>query len=253
VANTAGLGYLVHRQGQDGLRIQELKTQLADAGSTIRELESALQGARQIATRAHDAVDALEAKSIDTNAVVEEVRRSVVTVMCGDALGSGFAMPATLAGGYETAIITNHHVVEECTFTGGPSVSISQGNKTHKAKLWSWDAKNDVALVFMKGELKRLVAAPEAQVGDPVIAIGSPFGLEGSVTTEIVSRIEDDWYQTSALINPGNSGGPLLDRDGRVLGINTLSVGGGGSGIGAAIRLKVTCKQVFKDYCSFSQ
>lgn len=105
----------------------------------------------------------------------------------------------------------------------------------------------------MTGELKRLVAAPEASVGDPVIAIGSPFGLEGSVTTGIVSRIEDDWYQTSALINPGNSGGPLLDREGRVLGINTLSVGGGGSGIGAAIRLKVTCKVIFNDYCTFTE
>ena len=251
VANTAGFGYLVHRQQEDGKRIQELTTELAGAGSTIRELESSLQGARQIALRAHAAVDSVEAQLIDTNAVVQEVRRSVVTVECGDSLGSGFALPSDLADGYDTAIITNHHVVEECTFSDGPKSSISQGSKTHKAKLWSWDPDRDLALLFIKGDLKRLVAAPEAQVGDPVVAIGSPFGLEGSVTTGIVSRIEDDWYQTSALINPGNSGGPLLDREGRVLGINTLSVGGGGSGIGAAIRLKVTCKVIFKHYCSF--
>ena len=253
VANSVGLGYLVHRQQEDGQRIQELTTELAGAGSTIHELESSLQGARQIALRAHAAVDSVESQLIDTNAVVEEVRRSVVTVRCGDSLGSGFALTSDLEKGYDTAIITNHHVVEECTFTDGPNSSISQGSKTYKAKLWSWDPDRDLALLFMTGELKRLVAAPEASVGDPVIAIGSPFGLEGSVTTGIVSRIEDDWYQTSALINPGNSGGPLLDREGRVLGINTLSVGGGGSGIGAAIRLKVTCKVIFNDYCTFTE
>jgi S1-C subfamily serine protease len=251
VANTAALGYLIHRQHEDGERIGELTTELATAGSTIRGLESSLQGARQIALRAQSAVDSLEAQSLDTNAVVEEVRRSVVTVKCGDSLGSGFALWSDLAEGYDTAIITNHHVIEECTFTDGPKASISQGSKTHKARLWSWDPDQDLALLFMKGELKRLVEAPEARVGDPVLAIGSPFGLEGSVTTGIVSRIEDDWYQTSALINPGNSGGPLLDREGRVLGINTLSLGGGGSGIGAAIRLRATCKVIFNDYCNF--
>ena len=199
VANTAGLGYLVLRQQEDGKRIQELTTELAGAGSTIRELESSLQGARQIALRAHDAVDSVEAQLIDTNAVVEAVRGSVVTVKCGDSLGSGFPLPSDLEEGYDTAIITNHHVIEECTFSNGPAASISQGSKTYRAELWSWDPGQDLALLFMKGELKRLAEAPEARVGDPVVAIGSPFGLEGSVTTGIVSRIEDDWYQTSAL------------------------------------------------------
>lgn len=252
LANTAGVGYLLQRQQEDGTRIRELKTELASAGTTIDELEAGLDGARQVATRAYAAADALKAKSVDTNAVVEEVRRSVVTVQCGDSLGSGFAITAPLVGKYETAIITNHHVIEECTFTGGPKASVSRGGKTHTTRLWSWDPDNDLALLFIMGELKRLVAAPEPAVGDPVLAIGSPYGLEGSVTTGIISRIEKDWYQTSALINPGNSGGPLLDKEGRVLGINTLSVGGGGSGIGAAIRLRVSCEDIFSEYCEFA-
>ncbi|MDC5698356.1 trypsin-like peptidase domain-containing protein [Intrasporangium calvum] len=245
LANTAGVGYLVQRQQDDAERIRELTSELATAGTTLEELESSVMGARQVAMRAHDAAETANGKILDTAAVVQEVRQSVVTVQCGNSLGSGFPVWMELKKGYETAIITNYHVVEACTYSDGPKASISRGGKKYKTLLSGWDEKNDLALLFMTSELKRLVAAPPAKVGDPVIAIGSPFGLEGSVTTGIISRVEDDWYQTSALINPGNSGGPLLDREGRILGINTLSLGGGGSGVGGALRLKVTCDEIY--------
>ena len=69
------------------------------------------------------------------------------------------------------------------------------------------------------------------------------------MTTGIISRVEDDWYQTSALINHGNSGGPLLDRKGDVLGVNTIDVGGGGTGLGGSIRFRLVCKVIAKSAC----
>ena len=96
-----------------------------------------------------------------------------------------------------------------------------------------------------------IVSSSSLQVGDPVIAVGSPYGLSGSMTTGIVSALgrtitEDttngydiaDIIQTSAPINPGNSGGPLLNYQGQVIGINTATIGtseGAAQGIGFAI------------------
>ena len=111
------------------------------------------------------------------------------------------------------------------------------------------DAKTDLAIVRIKGA-KNLKAAKlgdsdKLAVGDWVLALGNPFGLEGTVTAGIISakgrglRITDraDFLQTDAAINPGNSGGPLVDLDGEVVGINTAisSSSGGNMGVGFAV------------------
>lgn len=88
-----------------------------------------------------------------------------------------------------------------------------------ESKLWSWDQENDLALIVVNVYLESLVEAGEGEVGDPAIAIGSPLGIEGSVTVGIISKIYADAYQTDTAINHGNSGSPLLDRDGDVLGV----------------------------------
>ncbi|MDV7400797.1 trypsin-like peptidase domain-containing protein, partial [Arthrospira platensis SPKY1] len=95
-----------------------------------------------------------------------------------------------------------------------------------------------------------------AKVGDWVVALGSPFGLEQTVTSGIISakgRVigqgpYDDFIQTDASINPGNSGGPLVDLEGRIIGINTLIVSrtGGSLGIGFAIPVNMA-KRVYQD------
>jgi S1-C subfamily serine protease len=286
VANSAGAGYLIYRQQADSERITELTSALSAAGSRVAQLESSVDAAQQSADSAKVAADSAKtvaesaesaagdagnraqtadetarkaakeqerakAASLDTNAVVQKVIGSVVTVHCGEHLGSGFAVDIGAVDGYDTAIITNHHVIEDCTLEDGPEAFATRGAQTFPSKLWTWDPDKDVALVYVRAGLKPLDAAPEAKVGDPVVAIGSPYGLEGTVTTGIISRIQTDWYQTSAQINPGNSGGPLLDRQGRVLGINTLGFGGGGSGIGGSIRMKITCSAIYATDCPF--
>jgi serine protease Do len=154
------------------------------------------------------------------------------------ASGTGFAINSN---GH---IITNNHVVEGATEI---TVKLSDGREL-SAKLVGRDPKTDLAL--LKVEATGLPTIPmgdssELKVGEPVMAIGNPFGLAQTVTTGIVSATGrvigqgpyDDFVQTDASINPGNSGGPLINARGQVIGINTaiFSQTGGSVGIGFAI------------------
>jgi serine protease Do len=139
--------------------------------------------------------------------------------------------------------LTNAHVVERAQEI---EVIALDGSK-HKAKIVGLDKKTDLAVLRLddgKGRFSaiRLGDSDRVQVGDWVVAIGSPFGLQATVTAGIISAKArqigqgpfDDFLQTDAAINPGNSGGPLVNMQGEVVGINTAIVAGG-SGIGFAI------------------
>jgi len=152
-------------------------------------------------------------------------------------LGSGVIVDAS------GIALTNAHVVEKATEI---EVITLDGSK-HKAKVVGADKKTDLAVLKLddgKAQFKfaRLGDSDRMQVGDWVIAVGSPFGLQATVTAGIVSAKArnigqgpfDDFIQTDAAINPGNSGGPLVNMAGEVIGINTAIVAGG-SGIGFAI------------------
>ena len=163
----------------------------------------------------------------------------------GRASGSGFAIDR------EGHIVTNAHVVE-----GAEEVRVRFGDQNLvKAKVRGSDPSTDLALLKVDPKKVKLRPIPfgdskKVQVGDQAIAIGNPFGLEHTVTTGIVSALQrsieapngfsiENAIQTDASINPGNSGGPLLDGNGRVIGINAqIATGGGGNGsvgIGFAI------------------
>jgi putative serine protease PepD len=157
--------------------------------------------------------------------------------------GSGFV--------YDTRgdIITNQHVV-----SGATSITVKLWNgKTYKAQLVGTDNSTDLAVIKISAPSSLLHPLPlgnssTVQVGDAVIAIGSPFGLAGTVTSGIVSAVHrsiespnnypiGDAIQTDAPINHGNSGGPLIDTAGRVIGVNAQiqSDSGGSDGVGFAI------------------
>jgi len=156
-------------------------------------------------------------------------------------LGSGFIVDK------EGYILTNNHVIE-----GAEDIKIKLYNgRTFDAKVVGRDPKSDIALLKInpKGEtlpVAKLGDSDKLKVGDWVIAIGNPFGLEHTVTAGIVSakgRVigmgpYDDFIQTDASINPGNSGGPLFNLQGEVVGINTAIVAGG-QGIGFAIPINM--------------
>ncbi|MDX8404988.1 MAG: DegQ family serine endoprotease [Mariprofundus sp.] len=158
------------------------------------------------------------------------------------ALGTGFVISAD---GY---IVTNNHVVDSADEV---LVKMRDGSE-HEARVIGVDAKLDVALLKIKARHLKAVTLGDSKalrVGDWVVAIGNPFGLEQTVTAGIVSakgRVigsgpYDDFIQTDAAINPGNSGGPLFNSRGEVVGINTAiySRSGGNNGIGFAIPINL--------------
>lgn len=155
-------------------------------------------------------------------------------------LGSGFIIDR------EGYIVTNNHVVENADKI---RVKLSNG-KEFDAKVVGRDPKTDLALIKIKGSDDlvpiKMGDSEALKVGSWVVAIGSPFGLEQTVTAGIVSakgRVigagpYDDFIQTDASINPGNSGGPLLNMKGEVVGINTAIIARG-QGIGFAIPINM--------------
>jgi S1-C subfamily serine protease len=164
----------------------------------------------------------------------------------GVATGSGFVIDG------EGHILTNNHVIE-----GAEKVEVKLGDseKEYEAEVVGTDPGTDIALLQVEAPAKELHPltlghSSEVEVGDPVVAIGNPFGLDRTVTSGIVSALQrqiqapngfsiNHVIQTDAAINPGNSGGPLIDSGGAVIGINSqIATGGGGDGnvgIGFAI------------------
>lgn len=155
-------------------------------------------------------------------------------------LGSGFIIDK------QGFIVTNNHVVE-----GADQIKVLLRNGTkYDAEVVGRDPNTDLALIKIKGNgdfpVAHLGDSDSLKVGEWVVAIGNPFGLENTVTAGIVSakgRVigsgpYDDFIQTDASINPGNSGGPLLNMKGEVIGINTAIIASG-QGIGFAIPINL--------------
>jgi S1-C subfamily serine protease len=172
----------------------------------------------------------------------------------GQASGSGIVIDSN------GTILTNWHVVENAVKV---RVSLEKG-KTVDAQVVGKDPSNDLAVLHIAPDglsLHPLTLGDSktAQVGDPVLAIGNPFGLDRTLTTGVVSALQrqitapngftiDNVLQTDAPINPGNSGGPLLDAAGSVIGINsqieTGGSGGGSVGIGFAVPIDTAKSEI---------
>jgi serine protease Do len=158
--------------------------------------------------------------------------------------GSGFIISKD---GY---ILTNNHVVGNVDKI---TVELQDGRKFENAKLIGTDPDTEVALIKIDGDnfpVLPMGDSDKIEIGDWVIAIGNPFGLNETVTVGVISAVGrsnvhiaayEDFIQTDAAINPGNSGGPLIDLDGQVIGINTaiFSQSGGYMGIGFAIPINM--------------
>ena len=171
-------------------------------------------------------------------------------------LGSGFVWSS------DGTIVTNNHVVEGASSI---SVNFNDGSKV-PATLIGVDPDSDVAVLRVSA--KNLATAPvgtssDLMIGESVVAVGNPFGLSGTVTTGVVSalgrsvpskeqgRTFTDFIQTDASINPGNSGGPLLNIEGKVIGINT-AIYANAQGIGFAIPVD-RAKKVVQDILRYGQ
>lgn len=181
------------------------------------------------------------------------LRRSWFDVYAQKGSGSGFIIDAN------GLILTNNHVIRgtaELEVTVG-----AEGSKSYKGEIVAADSANDLALIRIRADeelpVLSLGASDSLQVGQKVLAIGNPFGLDGTLTTGVISSLgrtiegEDgvleDLIQTDAAINPGNSGGPLLDSSGAVIGVNTAIFGREGN-IGIGFAMPISRARPLLDY-----
>lgn len=226
-----------------------------DGGTTttiVRESAATL-----VSDSGSTAMPAVSSGSMDITTMYKKYGAGVVRVEHSAGLGSGFVIDS------EGHILTNAHVVDGAK--GEITVSFSNEEKV-VAKVIGVDNATDVAVLKVDLPASALTVIPlgdsaTQQVGDPVVAIGNPFGQDRTVTSGIISAVArsiqapngfmiDGAIQTDAAINHGNSGGPLLDMQGRVIGINsqidTGGTGDGSVGIGFAVPINLV-KQVVSD------
>jgi serine protease Do len=225
-----GVGYLLTREASE--------TPLLAPGTTLTETDEGI-------TREPGSVSDIAATVIPAVVSIE--------VRIGDAGATGSGVVVDGADGY---IVTNNHVISGADGVEGAEIrAVFSDGSGSSARIVGRDPASDIAVV--KVEKPGLVTASlgdsdDVVVGDPVVAIGSPLGLAGTVTSGIVSALDRpvrlagegsdtnaviSAVQTDAPINPGNSGGALVDATGAVIGINTAiaSLGGGSVGLGFAI------------------
>jgi S1-C subfamily serine protease len=167
--------------------------------------------------------------------IVSRAAEGVVLIRSASSTGTGFFVTQDL-------LLTNAHVVDGASFV---TVRLASGQSL-QGRVERTSADLDLAVVRATAppnanQILQLGSASLIRPGQEVIAIGSPLGLQNTVTRGIVSAIRESGgvslIQTDAAINPGNSGGPLLDRDGRVIGVTTLKVMRGAESLGFAVAI----------------
>ena len=165
----------------------------------------------------------LFAQPSDTNALIARVKESTFTVYCDEYSGSAFLLSATSIGavGGGDIVVTNHHVVETCL--DGVALELVIAGKSVPATIVDVDKKNDLAILNANVPGPALQASYPPIIGQWVMAVGSPLGVDNTVTFGIVTNLiaDEALITTDAAISPGNSGGPLVDNEGRVIGVNS--------------------------------
>lgn len=178
----------------------------------------------------------------DFSGIIESAIKSVVTIRTDVSQGTGFIITED---GY---VVTNAHIL-----TGGREILATTYEKeTFPAEFIGYSQNLDIALLKIDGDYipANFGNSNKVQIGEKVIAIGNPLGLQFSVTEGIVSAIHrtgpsqlESYIQTDAALNPGNSGGPLINKQGEVIGINNFKIGAG-ENLGFALESNYIIKAV---------
>lgn len=213
----------------------QLRTRLKNDENTASNLNTRLQ-----------AVEAVTAKQQESDParVANRVEKSVFTVDAGDSLGSSFVVASSEGG---STLLTNFHVVSDVWLNGDRNVRIRQKDLTYDGEITDVSQADDLALISVDTTLPVLrVATHKPSVGDAVLDVGSPLGLERTVSTGIVSAFRTIggvyYLQFSAAISPGNSGGPVVNSVGDVIGVAEMKiVGDSAENLSFAIPSDIVC------------
>jgi len=227
---------------------------IAEQDAVIDRLKGLVDGQQALVEGADARLAALEAKTgsqADTAAVAAQVQPSVWTIETFGGVGSGFFLGN---GPASRLLVTNYHVVEDVWATGGRTVTVRRENgQQMDGTIVRVHEHTDLALVsvgFDQPPLRRAADLPKA--GDGVVAVGSPLGLGGSVSSGIVSAVRvqggDGIIQFTAAVSPGSSGGPVVNAKGEVIGVAvSKAVGAGVEGLSFAVPVSDICTAL--DYC----
>ena len=222
----------------------------AGAGiATYAALDEPSTVVRQVTVSGSETTTAAVGEGLSAATIYERVHRGVVEISTTSFAGGGSAQGSGFVYDAEGHVVTNQHVV-----AGADQINVRfASGATYSAELVGTDRSTDLAVIKVDApasvfEPLRLGDSNSVRPGHAVVALGSPFGLEGTITSGIVSALHrpmtapnnftiNDSIQTDAAINHGNSGGPLLNSSGRVIGVNAqiVSDGGGSDGVGFAI------------------
>jgi S1-C subfamily serine protease len=235
-----GLSYLALARAQSRAHdVQALRGEVRDLEQRVAALTAT---SNRIAGRLQATDRKLGQKDAGIAPLAARVLRSVFRVETGSGwFGTGFA--AWTSNG-QTYVLTANHVVAHAA---GQSVTLERSNGSWAGEIAATDPKNDLAAIRLDGlpvgaaPLWQDPASPKPRPGDQLLLAGSPYGLDGTITTGIVSRVTANVIQTDAAANPGNSGGPAIDRQGQVVGI---LVAGGGQNLNFAVPINRACDKL---------
>ena len=180
----------------------------------------------------------------DWPSIAAAVEPAVVTIEAGDLTGSGWVAHTGAAG---SDIVTNYHVIADSLSAGDAAVEVRRQDRTIDGTVVRVDVTDDLAVVHVSVRLPALAPAKSRPVlGATVMAVGSPLGLDGTVTLGVVSGFRSldgsDYVQFSAPISPGNSGGPVIDSRGYVVAVASAKlVGTGVEALSLGIPVQIVC------------
>ena len=213
-----------------------------------------------------DELDDLFGGPVNLKELIDKVQASTVTIFCNDSQGSGWVVDLGLSDEvtdqsdialdqeFPYEVITNHHVIEDCVDTPR-KVEAQAGTEVFDAYLFSWDKKNDLALVAISQSVPPLEVSNKPQPGWWAMAVGTPYGLEGSVSVGNVMNTDGDEVISTTPLNSGNSGGPLVNTYGEVIGTNTyVYVGDDAQDWNVAVGVPALCRKLLdcSDHATFS-
>ncbi|HXF71540.1 MAG TPA: S1C family serine protease [Actinomycetota bacterium] len=234
-----GLGAFALRSGREAARrADELSGRIDRVASALEEQRDSLEA---LAARTDRLAQGLE-RELDAEAIAERARPSVFLIEALGGQGSGFVVSSRPG---RSTVLTNLHVVRDA-WEAGAAVVLRQDDRTYEGTVTVVSQAEDLALISVPARLPALdLTRREPRVGEEVVVVGAPLGLEHTVVTGVVSGHRERYLQISAPLSPGDSGAPVLAASGQVVGVAVSKiVGVDVEGISFAVPVETICRTV---------
>jgi S1-C subfamily serine protease len=239
-AGSLGFAWTAHKHALKA--VNDAAAAIDKVSTLSAEVQAVAKHNKSLAMSVGAAQKQLKSRDAGFAPLASRVLKSVFTVETDRKLGAAFV--GWFADG-NMYLVTANHVIAGAG--SGDSVTVMRKGGSWSGSVVGTDVRDDLAVIRVSGHPAGALALwqkpflPTPHAGDQLLLIGSPYGLEGTVTTGVVSRVTSKAIQTDAAANPGNSGGPAVDKHGRVVGI---LVSGGGENLNFAVPIAKVCRSL---------